>query len=71
MYRLGIAIFDPLVEQLSLVVISPLRDGDHSDTLYLRYLAQMIPAHLARMLRIIRNRRARWLRLSPIGRCGS
>lgn len=43
------AISDPLLEQLSLAVISALRDGDHSDTLYVQSLAQMIAAHLARM----------------------
>ena len=44
------AISDPLLEQLSLAVISALRDGDHSETLCLQYLAQMFAAHLARML---------------------
>ncbi len=43
------AISDPLLEQLSLAVISALRDGDRSDTLYVQSLAQMIAAHLARM----------------------
>jgi len=43
------AILDPLLEQLSLAVISALRDGNQRDTLYVESLAQMIAAHLARM----------------------
>ncbi len=45
----GFAILDPLLEQLSLAVISALRDGDRSDRLYVQSLAQMIAAHLARV----------------------
>lgn len=42
------AILDPLLEQLSLAVISALRDTCRGDLLYVESLAQMIAAHLAR-----------------------
>lgn len=42
------AILDPLLEQLSLAVISALRDNGPRDSLYIESLAQMIAAHLAR-----------------------
>lgn len=42
------AVLDPLLEQLSLAVLSALRDPCRGDRLYVDSLAQMIAAHLAR-----------------------
>jgi AraC family transcriptional regulator len=43
------AVQDPLLEQLSLAVLSALRDPCRRDDLYIDSLAQMIAAHLARV----------------------
>jgi AraC family transcriptional regulator len=42
------AIFDPLLEQLAVAVVSALRDGSVQDGLYVDTLAQMMAVHLAR-----------------------
>lgn len=42
------AVFDPLLEQLAIAVLTALKDGNAEDRLYIETIAQLIGAHLAR-----------------------